>query len=325
MPKIGILVTTFLRPLSIQTFLKTLYNYVPNDIFSVYVADQSSMYYNVASIWNTLNFNAINTYDIYNTYTSKTYNIYNNIYTSTYSIYTSDKESKINNKDLYTSDKEDKISNKDLYKNNKERCNKLDKSIFFHYFDIGFDKGTSYARNFLTEVVKEPICLIVDDDFMFDENTNFEIFLDFLEDYPDFDIVGGQLLKSEPYIYNLRFEENTLYYSKDLEVFEYKGKKVLVANIVPQCMFCRTSIFSDYHWDEIFHVFDHDDFFLNYLSSGKKVAYLDSFICIHNKSRPSSAYNTYRNRAWMEIPKFLNKWNIKEVVGHPYLYKFCKG
>ena len=95
------------------------------------------------------------------------------------------------------------------------------------YHKLSFNSGISYGRNFLLNRVKTRYFLLLDDDFIFTENTNLDTLLGILEQN-DVDLIAGDILENSKLrglsgIGVMRLEGRTLYITRKRYLADFKN------------------------------------------------------------------------------------------------------
>lgn len=144
------------------------------------------------------------------------------------------------------------------------------------YDDTDFDRGLSWGRNHLVSQVKTPYFLLLDDDFVFTEDTKIERLYDKAEQ--GYDVVAGALLENSILHYEGRFklEDGILRYIKTTEE---------PLDYVLNFFVGRTEKFRECKWDEELKLAEHTAFF--FVNKGKlKIGYDSSVIVKHLPEKP---------------------------------------
>ena len=192
-------------------------------------------------------------------------------------------------------------------------------------FQLPYNCGAIYTRNYLIKKTKEPYILVIDNDFVFNKLTKLERFLEILEESPQIGAVGGILnnrLKCDVnYIYDLIRENNKLYFiynSYKKWFITSKGKyRFIPSDLVLNFFLARREIFNDILWDENYKMYGHIDFFLRMKETKWSVAYTPDVEAMHQKQSDSDKYLNYRHggrkgsNTYKGIQYFYEKWNLK--------------
>lgn len=168
------------------------------------------------------------------------------------------------------------------------------------YDDSEFDRGLSWGRNHLVSQVKTKYFLLLDDDFVFTNETKIERLVEKAEQ--GYDIVGGAL----------RENGNIRHYEGRLELEDRVLKHIFTTeeplDFVFNFFIGRTEKFKECKWDEELKLCEHTAFFFN--NKGKlKIGYEPNVI-IEHKPVKTADYTAYRNRAEGYYKKWKEKNNI---------------
>lgn len=187
-------------------------------------------------------------------------------------------------------------------------------------FNIPFDSGISYKRNFLCKNAKEyKYFLFLDDDFEFTEKTDIEKFKKILEFDYSIGIVGGLVLddgtQERHFEHNYSLKGDKIYFNKDnsletqIEDFYYTQ---------PDCVLnfflARSEVFNSIQWDrEIKIQGEHTDFFWR-LKNLKKwgVAYCPA-VAIDDYHETNEVYESFRKRDDFLI-KMMKKNGFRKMI-----------
>ena len=164
---------------------------------------------------------------------------------------------------------------------------------------LGKDVGLSYGRNYAVSQSKNEYILLLDDDFVFDERTDIDKFIQ-LADFLEADVVGGSLDtngKIDGYNQILEMDGKTLYYKKNKnKVLQHKYIKYQKSDIVYNFGIFRTSLFKKHKWDENIKIKgEHTLFFKEGNRKGLKVYYCPDVTIQHNPKR-EGIYGKMRGR-----------------------------
>lgn len=163
--------------------------------------------------------------------------------------------------------------------------------------DSETDKGISYGRNYLVSQVKTPYYLILDDDFIFTDETKIELLLDKIGDY---DIVAGAL----------REGGHILHYEGKLEnidgVLQMSQTTEEPLDIVCQFFLAKQEVSG---WNESIKIGEHTAFFWEHKDKWK-IGYEPKCIVNHAKVR-TEEYSKYRDRAMSYVSEWRKNNNLK--------------
>ncbi len=171
------------------------------------------------------------------------------------------------------------------------------------YDDTKFDRGLSWGRNHLVSQVKTPFFLLLDDDFVFTEETKIEKLYEKAEQ--GYDVVAGALMENSILHYEGRFE------LKD-KVLKYIKTTEEPLDYVLNFFVGRTEKFKECKWDEELKLAEHTAFF--FVNKGKlKIGYDGSVIVQHLPQRPPG-YSDDRARAMSYFEGWMKKMNIDKII-----------
>ncbi len=185
---------------------------------------------------------------------------------------------------------------------------------------LPFDCGLSYSRNELVKKVDTEYTLLLDDDFVFIEETILEKLLDVFAYEKDIGIVGGRLKdKSYEKFFIFAGEILSSIYFEELRekgFLEYRKINNLnfgFADIIYNFFIAKTKVLKKYKWDNRHLIWsEHLDFFLNLkLNSKVKVAFVPEVIVEH-KPLLDSKFKKFRNRMFYDL--IYKKFGYK--IGH---------
>lgn len=194
-------------------------------------------------------------------------------------------------------------------------------------YELPYDCGISYGRNFLVKKVETPFFVLLDDDFEFDKKTKIEYGLSILKE-KGLDIGGGYFRNYHP-IYTLL--DLPKYFAKCLlrriQDYNYLGfidyneqygelkvryhtklfpefKRV---DIVHNFFIAKTDVIRERClWDEEIKIHEHTPFFLKAKINGLSIGFIKEMSVKHKPIR-AKKYNSYRDRnyvkEWMRLYK----------------------
>jgi GT2 family glycosyltransferase len=209
-----------------------------------------------------------------------------------------------------------KVFNVDYYKELWNRLFKVGIQVKPIAINLPYDCGLGKGRNELVGHVKTKYTLLLDDDFIFTEDTKLEIFKDILDKNEDIGVVGGMM-----YIENneLHFEGKLKRKGEELifgrEVGKYKkgdGYKYALCDYVLNFALFKTELFDSCQWDDRLKIAgEHTDFYLNLLKTRWKVAYTPDVTAIHAPTM-NSDYKNFRKRTEF-LKMMMNKHKLKRL------------
>jgi hypothetical protein len=193
-----------------------------------------------------------------------------------------------------------------------------------------FDSGVSYCRSELVKEITTDYVLFGDDDFVFTEQSQFDVPRRILEEHQHIGLVGGSIFDIYIAPGGRRFrtfrrfekkiyldEESQLFLSIPLdylppEIGHVNHQQFYYCDMTLNWAFCRRDLFSDQRvlWDPQFKSNgEHENFFLQLKKySPYRVVYYPGMQCDHHHVGNAS-YETMRERqeGWL---RFGRKWNV---------------
>ncbi|MCX6785936.1 MAG: glycosyltransferase [Candidatus Komeilibacteria bacterium] len=168
-------------------------------------------------------------------------------------------------------------------------------------YNLPYDCGLSYARNFLLNKTSAPYILLLEDDFVFTDKTNINKMMTILEMNPTIGALGGEVLENG---YPVRFchywkqEGDILYHVDDGDQWDYcdhiKYKKT---GAVMNFTLFRRQLFNDVRWDEKIKIEgEHTDFYWRLSQTYWQVAFTPESAVDHNKIGNTADYKVLRKR-----------------------------
>lgn len=203
---------------------------------------------------------------------------------------------------------------------NKKDINKLityeNKKIIDKYVNVGLSAG----RNIMIENVETPLFLLLDDDFLLDDNCNLGVSYEIIKQ--GFDIVGGEVYDFGPssaksnqprdFLGLLEKKGNDLY----LHVHKNKGyhNNHPLYDFILNFFVGKTESFKNNKWDDNLKLGEHLDFFIR-IDKSLKITYTNDFQIKHYQDTISNVeYTNYRNTVYDYIKIFKKKHNIQQII-----------
>lgn len=182
---------------------------------------------------------------------------------------------------------------------------------------LPFNTGISYGKNRALFAVKTPYAVVLDDDFIFTEKTQLEIWLDILES-SSIDLVGGDVQGFPHYEACLNEEE----FKNGIVHFEKRNKGneygCPLFDITLSFWMGKTEAIKKFGaWDDEFKVVEHSVFFLRAFNK-IKIAYCDRVKIDHSHTRKNSSenYEKLKNeKANYFFNLILEKFNLQKFIG----------
>jgi glycosyltransferase involved in cell wall biosynthesis len=177
------------------------------------------------------------------------------------------------------------------------------------YYIMPFDSGLSAGRNLLLSQVNTPYFLLLDDDYVFDNDTKLEVFLEIIK--KGFDIVGGEWKNDISYHGILVKDKDVLYQKREHRGFFQEHE---LYDIVHNFFLGRTETVYRVGWDNNLKIVEHTDFFLR-AKEVLKITYTNDVKIMHKRDKRNINYKIYRDRTVKYSSLFIKKHGIKKVIG----------
>jgi len=178
----------------------------------------------------------------------------------------------------------------------------------FMYYDLPYDCGLSYSRNFLVQKAKElncDYCLITADNIYFTQQYDFSPIIDFLESDPNNGIVGLNI--SYRWMYNLSIENKEWKLIPNVELKRYKEIDYYRYDLIPNFFIAKIQCLLDNKWDDNLKMSEHLDFFWRLKINTNYKVYYTNYINAkripcregdYGKMRQRHLTNEFRSLAW---------------------------
>lgn len=195
------------------------------------------------------------------------------------------------------------------------------------YYQIPFDSGLSYARNFLVNRATElniPYVLMLADSiqFMIGYNYDFEPIIKFLEEDLKRGLVGFELIGSKcPWEYALEVIPEGIKFIYSDTTVQSNGFEFLKVDICRNIFLAKTSTLINL-WDNEMKLGEHELAFIEYKNRGFEVYWTKAIGFNKNNSNTSEEYKEYRKRFQDYVKILKTKLNITGWVIYPK--KSCK-
>jgi phosphorylcholine metabolism protein LicD len=189
----------------------------------------------------------------------------------------------------------------------KEELPNFDYDENIKTYNIDFDSGVSYGRNYGISKIKTDYFVTIDDDFEFTSKTDLKKFLKILK-FSNLDVLGGlvfQNKKSIDYFGMLKLKEKTLIYEKD---FIKKNDFYTECNLILQFFIAKTSAIQKNGWNNELKTGEHLAFFYDNINK-IKVGYTE-LVSINHLGVRDKDYSIYRNRA----EDYFNDWACQKGI-----------
>lgn len=164
---------------------------------------------------------------------------------------------------------------------------------------LPFDSGLSMGRNEAIKASDREFIMLLDDDFIFTEQTDIAKLLTVIESDPRIGVVGGACLENNRvvnYEHKLLFGDNILRHLPDGDLYKRIDKvKYKFTECVLNFALFRRSVFRDIQWDNDLKLAEHIDFYLRFKKLDWLIAYAPQVKVIHNRIRDNN-YKVWRGR-----------------------------
>jgi len=208
---------------------------------------------------------------------------------------------------------------------NKEIDTELYERNFVNYYKVPFDCGLPYARNFLLDKVKQKYIVIVEDDFIFQDDS-LKIGKSLLKRGVA-DIVGGKITRPNGKVQEW---EGIFIYEPEYNLFiripiEYVGKKweetpetkFYYCDYVPNFWIATKALLYSWNEDTKISGGEHADYFLKCKLHEQRICHCPDMKILHNHKLPSSEYAKLRKRN-RHLKYFKINWKVNKfyIVNH---------
>lgn len=173
-----------------------------------------------------------------------------------------------------------------------------------------YDSGVSAGRNLALSKVETPYVVTLDDDFVFNNRTKLEKWLEILES-TNIDLVGGNVDGHPNYCASLHIIDDALVFKQ--EPVGTEGN-FLLWNIVLQFWMGRTKKIREIGgWDDEFKTVDHIIFFAR--SIGKiKIGHCPDVGVGHTPTQDQAYYNHRNGRMQQYLRLLMDRLGVNRVV-----------
>lgn len=189
------------------------------------------------------------------------------------------------------------------------------------YIPVEWDAGVCKGRNALVSQVKTKYVLVGDDDFEYTKDTKVDQMVQFLEEHPEFDLVGGRIFekgKLKDYQGDMEIVDKAFKYTPlklgDYEKGNIRYKK---CDLTFNFFVARTKLCQKVKWDENIKVrYEHSDWFYSVKQAGGSVAFTPDCVVNHKPAIQFNAprkYGVCRGRA-SDKEYFYKKHKIEKVI-----------
>ena len=196
-------------------------------------------------------------------------------------------------------------------------------------YELPYDCGLSYGRNYLVKKVKTKYFCLCDDDFIFDKKTKLEDALNILKE-KKLDIIGGYI-RNYKIVHSfkdkvIKFAQKILHYelpTNYIGTYEKDGNTLKVdykikefpdyqdVELVLNFFIAKTEVIRKNPWDDDLKVQEHTAFFYNAKLKKLKIGFTNKLSVRHCPIQ-SSDYVRFRNRNFFHV--FMEKNNLDKVI-----------
>ena len=185
-------------------------------------------------------------------------------------------------------------------------------------FNVKYDAGLSFKRNFLIEKTNEPFLLFLEDDFIFTEKTDIKKLMRINSSLIGAGVVGGGVIGKDNKLMcfhgKLSKDEESLILDEQEDDFkDILGNKVMKTDIIPNFLLIKRDVLDDIRWDPEIKIHgEHTDFFWRLKQRQIGVWYVPEINVNHVHGRDDN-YEKFRKRSeFFEL--MLKKNNVKRLV-----------
>lgn len=176
-------------------------------------------------------------------------------------------------------------------------------------YNLPFNLGIAYGRNFLASKVNTNYYITLDDDFIVTEKSDFYSLYDLICN-SEFDIIGGTVFcvdKGERHFEGIvKFNKNSILVER---VFNNYDNKIQECEVIHNFFIAKREVFLSVKWDNNLKNYEHLDFFIQ--AKGKlKIGYCPFVEITHNQNPKYEHYLQYRLNVNPYIDYFFSKYNV---------------
>jgi len=200
----------------------------------------------------------------------------------------------------------------------KKNYEKVIKDLY--YYELPFDCGLSYARNFLVSKASEkqiPYCLMMADSIRFKRKEDLSGLYRLLESQPTLALVSfDESGRKCPWEYKMQLTKQGFVLEYSTEVFTYEGVEYLVVDLCNNTFLGKTDVLIQRPWDNDLKIAEHEVFFWNLKTSGYKCLWTNKIQTFHVACQPED-YRVYRARLGKYLSIVREKMGISGWVIYP--------
>jgi hypothetical protein len=178
-------------------------------------------------------------------------------------------------------------------------------------YNIPFDSGLSAGRNFGVSKIETDYFVLLDDDFVFTEQTDLVKWFYMMKN-SNLDVLGGDVIMNNSrmdFFGNLKVNGDTLLYKNERYSItdEYK-----TCDLVLNFFIAKTKKILECKWDEELKLAEHTAYFLKYKNI-LKVGHTEKISILHKQIRDPT-YAEYRKRARDFLCGWMKKTGINKII-----------
>lgn len=184
-----------------------------------------------------------------------------------------------------------------------------------------YDSGTSAGRNLALSKVDTEYVVTLDDDFVFNDQTKLEKWLEILENNKEIDIAGGQVHGHPQYQSSLYIENNALIFKPNPR---NQLRNFALWDIVLQFWMGRTDKIKEIGgWNNSFKTCDHIPFFFQAL--GKlNIIYVPDVLAGHMPIKDQNYFNHRNKRMQHYLNMLMDNLSINRVIDRNNVTIYCR-
>lgn len=184
--------------------------------------------------------------------------------------------------------------------------------------ELPFDCGLSRARNALVDTLSTKYLLVLEDDFLFTEETTVEPLLDVLQADQEVGVVGGALRslhgRVSAYALDIEVFRDTMYVREATHRLKFtpNGLPYRLCDMIWNFALFRKEMLADHRWNERLKVGEHCPYFHQVkLGARWRVAACSASRIYHVPEQRPKSYLRYRRRAEELFQSYLAEHHIK--------------
>src|SRR6056297_23020 len=171
-----------------------------------------------------------------------------------------------------------------------EEIKKVVEGVGGRYYKLDFNIGVPASRNKLIDKINTKYVLVGDNDFLYDEEAKVDKMVTFLENNPEFDLIGGRIIENNKIknyqgfidIYDDHLEYSMVHENEAIDLDKASGLRYKEVDLTFNYFVARVDSIKDVPWDEGIKVaYEHSHWFINLKKAGKKVAFSPDSIVKH--------------------------------------------